>query len=119
MLYDHKGSRKYLTSSERRAFLTAALEADEKTCTFGLTLAYTGARISEVLEITPSRIDFSAQSIVIRTLKRRRNDFFRTVPVPTTLLDRLECVHGVLAKQYEPELSDQRLWCWSRTAQGI
>lgn len=52
MLFDQFGNRKYLTSTERRAFMDAAKRAAPEVETFCLTLAYTGARISEVLALT-------------------------------------------------------------------
>jgi len=116
MLYDKTGSRKYLTSKERRAFIGAALLTRDDISTFGLTLAYTGARISEVLALTPQRIDFSLQGIVIRTLKRRRQDIFRIIPVPADLLERLERVHNISARQRNFEARDQPIWTWCRTS---
>jgi hypothetical protein len=48
-LYDADGHRRYLTPSEREAFLKAADEADRHVRTFCHVLAYTGCRISEAL----------------------------------------------------------------------
>ena len=110
MLFDQNGNRKYLTSDERRAFIGAAEKAAPEVATFCLTLAYTGARISEVLALVPERIDASAQTIIIETLKRRRRGVYRAVPVPSELLARLEEVHGL--RQADPKL---RLWTWGRT----
>ncbi|HWY60511.1 MAG TPA: tyrosine-type recombinase/integrase [Rhizomicrobium sp.] len=115
MLYDTTGHRKYLTSPERDAFITAASAADPETATFGLTLAYSGARISEVLATTPARLDYSVEGIVFRTLKRRRTDIFRVVPIPSPLLALIEEVHSVRSKQIDAELRDQRIWPWCRT----
>jgi integrase/recombinase XerD len=54
-LFDTCGHRKYLVASERRAFVSAALAEDDPTASFCLTLAVTGARISEVLALTLDR----------------------------------------------------------------
>lgn len=51
---------------------------------------------------------------MIRTLKRRRHNVFRTVPLRLDLLDRLELVHGIRAKQHDPVLAEKRIWGWSR-----
>jgi integrase len=51
MLYDQQGNRKYLTKSERDAFIDAARRTSPEIETFCLTLVYTGARISEVLAL--------------------------------------------------------------------
>lgn len=93
----------------------AALEATDEVSTLGLTLAYSGARISEVLATTPRRIDFSAQGIIFRTLKRRRLDVYRMVPVPLHLLDRLDRVHHIRSRQRNSYLLDERIWPWCRT----
>jgi|ERR1700710_2408478 len=71
-----------------------------------LTLSMTGARISEVLALTASRIDKENGAVVFETLKRRRKGVFRAVPVPGHLIQKLqelECPVG------------QRLWPWCRT----
>ncbi len=47
-----------------------------------MTLAYTGCRISEALELTPEHIDLSAKAVRFRTLKQRGKDIYRLVPVP-------------------------------------
>jgi integrase/recombinase XerD len=110
MLYDQNGNRKYLTATERKAFIEAARRAKPEVETFCLTLAYTGARISEVLALTPSRIDTEAQSIIIECLKKRTRGIYRAIPVPQILLSRLETIH--LLSSAEPS---QRLWTWGRT----
>src|SRR5690606_36388238 len=81
-LYDREGSRKYLTRAERNAFLAAAQRMPAEVRTFCLTLAYTGARVSEVLALTPQRIDPETRLIMIESLKKRRRGIFRAVPVP-------------------------------------
>jgi integrase len=81
-LYDKRGSRKYLTASERQAFANAASRYSPATKAFCLTLLYTGARVSEVLALTIDRIDNSNNAIVVETLKRRHKGVFRALPVP-------------------------------------
>ncbi len=115
MLYDQQGNRKYLTAEERRAFMKAAQQAEPEVETFCLTLAYTGARISEVLALTPRRIDFSVRGITIESLKKRKLGVFRTMPVPELLLDRLDSVHGIKVAQTDTIIRDGRIWRWCRT----
>lgn len=115
MLYDQQGNRKYLTRSEREAFLAAARRAAPEIETFCLTLAYTGARISEVLALHPMRIDTSDSSIVIECLKKRKRGVYRTVPVPSQLLVRLDAAHKIVRRQNDTNLNERRLWPWSRT----
>lgn len=115
MLIDPAGNRKYLTPEERRAFIVAAGSATPELETFCLTLAYTGARISEALAITPRRVDFSARGIVVECLKKRKKGVFRVVPVPDCLLERLEAVHHVRERQTNAVQANERLWDWGRT----
>ena len=110
-LVDAKG-RKYLTRDERDRFLAAAaLEGEPDRQTFALTLAHSGARLSEVLALRPADIDLDATAIRIRTLKRRTENW-REVPVPTDVLRALELVHGLRALR--PRRAAEQLWPWSR-----
>ena len=115
MLYDQQGNRKYLTKAERQAFIDAAKRAAPEIETFCLTLAYTGARISEVLALVPLRVDTSANAIIIECLKKRKRGIYRAVPVPIELLTRLNDVHGIEEYRSDPVLNQLRIWKWSRT----
>src|SRR5580658_6626546 len=114
-LYDVRGRRKYLVPKERWAFLDAALDVGGAAATFCATLAFTGARISEVLALTPERLDEANGAINIETLKRRQRGIIRAVPVPLKLFDLLDEVHGFRAAQLETTCLRKRLWPWSRT----
>jgi site-specific recombinase XerD len=105
-LFDLSGRRKYLVARERLAFATAALRQDRLAAGFCLTLAVIGARISEVLALTPDRIDASNGAIIFETLKRRQCGVFRAVPVPRRL-------QLLLAQTNHPPT--QRIWPWCRT----
>ena len=63
--------------------------------TFCLTLFYTGCRISEALELTADRVDFRDKALTFRSLKKRRQHVYRSVPSPRPLLDVLDLVHGI------------------------
>ena len=64
-LVDARG-RKYLTADERQRFLEAARLAPRPTDqTFAITLAHTGARVSEALAVRPMDIDLEVASIRI------------------------------------------------------
>ena len=80
-LFDAKGNRKYLTARERLAFVCAASKKPAAISTFCLTMAFTGARISEVLALTATRIDAADEAIIFETLKQRKKRVFRAVPV--------------------------------------
>jgi integrase len=114
-LFDQTGNRKYLVARERAAFVRAAVAEGGAVGSFCLTLAITGARISEVLAVTPSRIDSANGAIVFETLKQRKKAVFRAVPVPRRLLNYLESVHGMAGAHFEPECKKTRLWSWGRT----
>src|SRR5579872_1411838 len=98
-LYDAKGHRKYLTPAEREAFLQAADDAEREVRTFCHTLAYTGCRISEALELTADRVDLKDGTLIIESLKKRRRGVYRPVPVPPAFLDTLNMVHDIKAAQ--------------------
>jgi integrase/recombinase XerD len=104
-LFDAKGNRKYLTARERLAFVHAASKESAAISTFCLTMAFTGARISEVLALTATRIDAADEAIIFETLKQRKKRVFRAVPVPRTLIPLLTA-YGV----GKPD----RLWPWGR-----
>jgi integrase len=98
-----------------KPLFNAAKRAAPQVETFCLTLAYTGARISEVLALVPLRIDTSANTIVIECLKKRRRGIYRAVPVPVDLLHRLNDTYGIENLRCNPELNQSRIWMWSRT----
>ena len=107
-VFDRRGSRKYLNSAERSAYLEAAKrETDRRRQAFCLTLFYAGCRISEALNLTAGRTDLSGKEVVFETLKRRRREVFRTVPIPDSLARRL----GEIVNKNEP---DSRVWNFSR-----
>ena len=53
-LYAADGARKYLNRAERQRVLAAVEQLPADRALFALTLAWTGARVSEVLALTPS-----------------------------------------------------------------
>ena len=114
-LYDSAGQRKYLTAEERTAFLKAAEHADRQARTLCMTLAYTGCRISEALQLTPHRVDLSGKVIVFESLKKRRRGLYRAVPVPAPVLDALDLVHGLReAQRARDGGKSARLWPFGR-----
>ena len=113
-LYDGRGGRKYLTLDERSAFASAALRYSTPIQLFCLTLLYTGARISEVLALTPTRIDQANNAIVFETLKRRKAGVFRAVPVPPELIVRICGFVDFLTRPPGGE-EEPRIWSWGRT----
>jgi integrase/recombinase XerD len=115
LIYDRDGHRKYLTAAERAAFLRGLNDMPPEVLTFCHVLAYTGARISEVLALTPGRIDVSAKVVVLESLKKRRRGVFRAIPLPDDLLSELEHVHELANHYHDPNTRNRRLWPWCRT----
>lgn len=85
-LYDREGQRLYLTQDERRAFLKAAKSFDADERTYCETLARTGCRPSEALELTKDRFDFQTKVVMIESKKKRTNGIFRAVPCRLLIL---------------------------------
>lgn len=114
-LYSSTGGRKYLNTAERRRFLKAARLADPATRVFCLVLGWSGARISEVLALTPASVDIESGVVSIETLKRRKRGVVRQVPLPKDILRELNRVFRLRFLQHDPFLANKRLWTWSRT----
>jgi len=116
LIYDRTGNRKYLTAAERRLFLGAVDEMAPELRTFCRVLSYTGARISEVLALTPARIDAAARLVIVESLKKRRHGVFRAIPLPLSLFDELDRVHHLADLRGRADLASRRLWPWCRTS---
>ncbi len=114
-LYDREKRRLYVNSEERERFLKVAWESKGPTGTFALTLAYTGCRISEALELNIASVQVQEQLIAFRTLKKRHgNTAIREVPIPKSLAERLDKVHCISITQKDELLSSKPLWVMSR-----
>jgi integrase/recombinase XerD len=57
-LYTANGARKYLTASERTAFLREAGLADRTVRPLCMILAYAGCRLCEALALSAARVAF-------------------------------------------------------------
>ena len=112
-LYDARGGRKYLNLAERRRVLGTMATLDPEKALFALMLAWTGARVSEVLALTPASFQIERGLVAFITLKRRRLSV-REVPVPDSLIEALDQEFGLCAAQRDPMASDKRLWTWRR-----
>ena len=113
-LFDTAGNRLYLNAEEREAFLAAARKRPPDERTFAETLTYTGCRISEALEITPRRVELDSGRVILRSLKKRRADVYRAVPVPPAYLDTLNTAHGIREAQAAKRRAGLPLWSWTR-----
>lgn len=119
-LHDTAGNRLYLNAEERAAFLDAARRQPARDRTICETLHYTGCRPSELLEITPARVDLAGGTIAIRSLKKRKDTagrskvVYRSVPVPPDFLDTLNTAHGLREAQRSRKRAAAPIWQLSR-----
>ena len=119
-LHDPAGNRLYLNAEERAAFLAVARRQPARDRTLCETLHFTGCRPSELVEITPARVDLSGGTITIRSLKKRKDAtgrskvVYRTVPVPPDYLDTLNTAHGIREAQKSRRRAASPLWPLSR-----
>jgi integrase/recombinase XerD len=112
-LYGAGGERKYLNRDERHRVLRAAETLGTERCLFALVLAWTGARISEVLALTPASFQIDTGVVLIVTLKRRKFAV-REVPIPPALMKRLDRCFALRRLQQGEHSAQQRLWVWHR-----
>lgn len=119
-LHDRDGNRLYLNAEERAAFLDIARKRPARDRTLCETLHHTGCRPSELIEITPARVDLSAGTITLRSLKKRKDAqgrqkiVYRAVPVPPGYLDTLDTAHDLRAAQRAPKRAKAPIWDLSR-----
>lgn len=106
--------RKYLNHAERRRVLAATNELDIRPALFALTLAWSGARISEVMALTPCSFQIERSVVAFVTLKRRRWSV-REVPIPPALMQALAQEFSLAELQSDLAASRRRLWTMSRT----
>lgn len=113
-LHDGRGARKYLNSAERRRFIAATRRLPQEARLFCLVLVWSGARISEVLALTPAAFDLDRGVVAITTLKRRRKGVVREIPLPPTLMRELTRAFRLTERQWSAEDTSRRLWPWCR-----
>lgn len=119
-LTDRAGNRLYLNAEERAAFLAVARHKPARDRTLCEVLHFTGCRVSELLEITPARVDLSGCTITLRSLKKRKDSagrdriVWRSVPVPPDVLDTLNTAHGIREAQKARKQASALIWPLSR-----
>ena len=104
--YDCIGRRKYLSRAEGQRFLEGVVLLSKRRALFCLTIYYTGCRISEALALCRRDIDAEMHVVAIRSLKKRRKNEVRRIPVPEFLVKEIISETGS---------DDLRLWEFSRT----
>jgi len=121
-LFSPGGERLYLNADERQRFLAALDEEDPIDRMFCQLLHYTGCRPTEARELALKGVLINEQCIVFRSLKKRKTDSkgkiklpqFRTVPVPSILIEHLDLVFDIRAQQKKGKGLDTPLWSMSR-----
>lgn len=113
-IFDVDGNRLYLNSEEIDSLKASAAEMSTDVRMFIETLIYTGCRISEALSVSPRDVQRKELQITIRSLKKRRNDIFRNIPVPKSYMDMLVVGMDIIERQKSSSRSRERLWNWSR-----
>ncbi len=122
-LFSSDGERLYLTAGERGRFLEAAMNEERENRVFCSVLHFTGARPSEILEITPDRISLGEKVIVLRTLKKRKYDNqgnikqpqYRSIPVPDKLIEELDLVFDLRRIIKSGKNTHTPLWAMNRS----
>jgi site-specific recombinase XerD len=109
----HGHGRKYLTQSELQRVLAAAAQLPDDKRLFVEVLAWSGARISEALALTPSRFDMELNSVTLLTLKRRKA-VMRDVPLPPSLIAEIDAVFYLRQRQRCPVRAHEQLWPFHR-----
>jgi site-specific recombinase XerD len=112
-LYGPGGERKYLNRDERGRVLAAAEKLDTERSLFCLVLAWSGARVSEVLALTPQSFQLDSGVLSIVTLKRRKFTV-REVPIPRGLMAKLDRHFGLRRAQRGEQSAQVRTWPWCR-----
>ena len=105
-LFNEQGERLFFNEEERRAFIKTADSAKDTVRTLCNVLHYTGCNFTEALNLTPRRIDCDNRAIVFQDSK-----VSRAIPVPDSLIDLLDEVHGV--RRAGPR-ADDRIWPQTR-----
>lgn len=113
-LFDPEGNRLYLTPDERASFAKATDDVSKDKRLFGLMLHHTGCRISEGLAVKMKDIDFSAGAVTLNSLKQRKSNVFRQVPLPDEYLRALDNAYDVRLLQKRSKPRNEYLWGWSR-----
>lgn len=111
-LHAANGERKYVNRAERARILAALEKLNPDQSLFGLLLAWTGARVSEILALGADSFQVEASVVTIVTLKRRKTSI-REVPIPPALMARLERRYSLRRTQRSGNAFG-RLWPWCR-----
>jgi integrase len=112
-LYTPRGERKYVNRAERRRVIAVMQRLKRERALFGLLLAWTGGRVSEVLAVRPNSFQIERNIVALQTLKRRK-PHVREVPIAPGLMAALDRQFKLRELQRDPDVCNRRLWPMSR-----
>jgi integrase len=112
-LYTARGERKYINQAERQRVLEVMQKLQRERALFSLLLAWTGGRVSEVLDVRANSFQLERNLVSLRTLKRRR-PHVREVPIAPGLMSAIDRHFGVSELQRDPDTAHRPLWSFSR-----
>lgn len=107
-IFSPDGEPLYLNAEERERFLAAVRQdTDRNAVMFCTLLHYTGARPTELRELTVDRVNVNESTIVLRSIKKRKRDKkgklkqaqYRSIPIPGDVMNLVVLAFDVLAKQ--------------------
>lgn len=113
-LFSPRGERLYLNEAERSLFMAAVRkDTNRNAIIFCTLLHYTGARPTELRELTVDRVHPDNNEIVLRSIKKRKKDrkgniklaHYRTIPIPALVMDSITIALDIRAKQKSNQLS--------------
>ncbi len=110
-MIDEYGNRKYIDKREKISFLYQSRLIEKERNLFCIVMAETGCRISEALNLRVKDIDISSKYIRFETLKKRRKGIYRSVPVSSHVIKKIDKVFGISKGQLR---SDDLLWPMGR-----
>jgi integrase len=112
-LYTPDEHRKYVNGSERTALTRSLCSLPVSEQLFVKVFLWTGARISEVLALTPNSCQVDEAVIAVKTLKRRKF-FVREIPVPRVFMRELDRCFHLRERQRNVSLASKPLWSFHR-----
>ncbi len=113
-LHGQHGQRKYLNAKERAQFYACTKSLNRERRIFSQLLYYTGARFSEIHALCPAQFNYIDRVVTIRTLKRRRTDIFREIPLPDHMLSDIQAMIDLKYKSEEITDDTDKIWSFSK-----
>lgn len=101
-MIDDLGNRKYIDKNEKMDFLANSKIFGNEKHLLCVILVETGCRISEALNLRAKDIDISSKYIRFETLKKRKKGIFRSVPVSSIVMRKIDKTFGISKGRLNP-----------------